>query len=58
MSNFLPAIIVFGILLAICLAGLAISTRASERLDASRSGSRPSHPQAPSQEPGTGRMGL
>lgn len=37
MSETLIAVIVFGVLFAICVMGLAAATRASERLDHARS---------------------
>ncbi|MDO9639914.1 MAG: hypothetical protein Q7J44_15355 [Pseudotabrizicola sp.] len=55
MSETLLAVIVFGALLAISLIGFTLSSRASERQDATR-GLHPSrHPTAPLPEPGTAR---
>jgi hypothetical protein len=56
MSNILLALILFGILFAIAIIGLSISSRASERQDSSRSDQRPSHPGAWMTDPGTGRF--
>ncbi len=44
LATALPALIVFGILLAICLFGLSVSNRAADRNDASRRASGQPNP--------------